>query len=123
MRFDKFLKAAEQRHPALVLQVSWANGLDIIRDLAAAEVPLLAVDANPRALGLHSRLAAGMVCPDPREDEEAFLVFLEQLGPRLPRRAVLFPTHDQYIWPISKHAKRLEPWYICLLYTSPSPRD
>jgi len=112
MRFDKFLKAAEQRHPALVLQVSWANGLDIIRDLAAAGVPLLAVDANPRALGLHSRLAAGMVCPDPREDEEAFVVFLEQLGPRLPRRAVLFPTHDQYIWPISRHAKRLEPWYI-----------
>ena len=112
MRFDKFLKAAEQRHPALVLQVSWANGLDIIRDLAAADVPLLAVDANPRAMGLHSRLAAGMVCPDPREDEEAFVVFLEQLGPRLPRRAVLFPTHDQYIWPISRHAKRLEPWYI-----------
>jgi len=112
MRFDKFVKAAEQRHPAVVLQVSWANGLDIIRDLAAEDVPLLAVDDNPRALGLHSRLAAGMVCPDPREDEEAFIMFLEQLGPRLPRRAVLFPTHDQYIWPISKNAKRLERWYL-----------
>jgi D-aspartate ligase len=112
MRFDRFLIAAEGRHPAIVLQVSWANGLDIIRDLAGDDVPLLAVDANPRALGLHSRLAAGMVCPDPSEDEEAFIVFLERLGPRLPRRAVLFPTHDQYIWPISRHAQRLEPWYI-----------
>ena len=112
MRFDKFLKAAQERHPAIVLQVSWANGLDIIRDLATAAVPLLAIDDNPRALGLHSRLAAGMVCPDPREDEEAFVVFLEQLGPRLPQRAVLFPTHDQYIWPISRHARRLEPWYL-----------
>ena len=112
MRLDKFLKAAERRHPALVLQVSWASGLDIIRDLAAAGVPLLALDDNPRALGLHSRLAAGMVCPDPRADEEAFIVFLEQLGPRLPQRAVLFPTHDQYIWPISRHAQRLEPWYF-----------
>ena len=112
MRFDKFLKASQERHPAIVLQVSWANGLDIIRDLATADVPLLAIDDNPRALGLHSRLAAGMVCPDPREDEEAFVVFLEQLGPRLPQRAVLFPTHDQYIWPISKHAQRLEPWYL-----------
>ena len=62
MHFDKFLKAAAQRHPAIVLQVSWANGLDIIRDLATADVPLLAIDDNPRALGLHSRLAAGMVC-------------------------------------------------------------
>ena len=112
MRFDRFLKAAEERHPAVVLQVSWANGLDIIRDLAAMGVPLLAVDADPRALGLRSRLAAGMVCPDPNVDEEAFILFLEQLGPRLPRRAVLFPTHDQYIWPISRHAPRLEPWFI-----------
>ena len=111
MRFDRFLKAAETRPPAMVLQVSWANGLDIIRDLAASGVPLLAADANPRALGLHSRLAAGVVCPDPQLDEEAFVGFLEQLGPRLPRRAVLFPTHDQYIWPLSKHAKRLERWY------------
>ena len=105
MRFDTFLKAAEQRHPAVILQVSWANGLDIIRDLSATGVPLLALDADPRALGLRSRLAAGMVCPDPNVDEEAFILFLEQLGPRLPRRAVLFPTHDQYIWPISRHAR------------------
>ena len=112
MRFDKFLKAAEERAPALVMQVSWANGLDIIRDLAAAGVPLLATDSDPHALGLHSRLAAGIVCPDPRHDEEAFIVFLEQLGRRLPRRAVLFPTHDEYIWPISRHAGRLEPWYL-----------
>ena len=72
-------------------------------------MPLLALDANPRALGLRSRLAAGMVCPDPAQDEEAFVSFLEDLGRRLPRKGVLFPTHDQYIWPISRHAERLEP--------------
>jgi len=112
MRLDRFLKAAAERHPAFVFQVSWANGLDIIRDLSAEDVPLLALDANPRALGLHSRLAAGMVCPDPQLDEEAFIVFLEKLGPRLPKKAVLFPTHDQYIWAISRHAERLDPWYL-----------
>jgi len=112
MRFDTFLKRAGERHPALVFQVSWANGLDIIRDLSAEGVPLLALDANARALGLRSRLAAGMVCPDPQLDEEAFIAFLERLGPRLPQKGVLFPTHDQYIWPISKHAERLEPWYL-----------
>jgi D-aspartate ligase len=112
MRFDKFLWAARDRHPAVVLQVSWANGLDIIRDLSAGGVPLLALDADPRALGLWSRLAAGMVCPDPDADEEAFITFLEQLGRRLPRRAVLFPTHDQYVWPISRHTDRLAPWFI-----------
>lgn len=112
MRFERFLERAATRHPAVVLQVSWANGLDIIRDLSRHGVPLLALDANPRALGLSSRRAAGMVCPDPKEDEEAFVLFLEALGRRLPRRAVLFPTHDEYIWPISRHAERLEPWFI-----------
>jgi D-aspartate ligase len=112
MRFDKFLRAANDRQPAVVLQVSWANGLDIIRDLSASGVPVLGLDADPRALGLRSRLAAGMVCPDPAADEEAFISFLEQLGRRLPLRAVLFPTHDQYIWPVSRHADRLAEWYI-----------
>ena len=112
MRFDRFMRAAEERNAAIVMQVSWANGLDIIRDLSQAGVPLLALDSNARALGLHSRLAAGEVCPDPREDEAAFLRFLEDLGPHFSRRPVLFPTHDQYIWPISRHAERLEKWFI-----------
>jgi D-aspartate ligase len=112
VRLDTFLTQAGERHPALVFQVSWANGLDIIRDLSAEDVPLLALDANPRALGLRSRLAAGTVCPDPAQDEEAFVSFLEDLGRRLPRKGVLFPTHDQYIWPISRHAERLEPYYL-----------
>ncbi len=112
MRFDKFLEAAGERNAAIVMQVSWANGLDIIRDLSAADVPLLALDANPRALGLHSRLAAGQVCPDPREDEDAFVSWLDDLGPRFARRPVLFPTHDQYIWPISRNAERLEKSFL-----------
>lgn len=112
MRVGRFLEAAAQSPPAMVLQVSWANGLDLMRDLAPARVPLLAVDSNPRAIGLRSRLATPLVCPDPREDEEAFVAFLERIGSRLPQRCVLFPTHDQYIWPISKNAERLERWYI-----------
>jgi D-aspartate ligase len=112
MRFDRFLKAAEKRPPAMVIGVSGVNGIDVIRDLAAHGVPLLAADADSRALGLHSRLAAGVVCPDPRAADEAFVAFLEQLGPRLPRRAVLVPTDDAYVWPISRHAARLERWYL-----------
>lgn len=112
MKAERFLALAAETTPAMVLQVSWANGLDILRDLAPAGVPLLAVDTNPRAIGLRSRLASPLVCPDPRHDEQAFLAFLERIGRRLPRRCVLFPTHDQYIWPISQHADWLRQWYI-----------
>ncbi len=105
------LALAEHTPPAVVLQVSYANGLGVIRDLAVAGVPLLGLDASPAALGFSSRYAAGMLCPDPVADEEAFLVFLEEVGARLPQRGVLFPTHDQYIWPLSRHAERLEKYF------------
>ena len=112
MRFERFLERAAAVHPAIVLQVSYACGLDIIRDLGRHGVPVAAMDPDPGALGLRSRYAAGLVCPDPLDDEEAFLVFLEDFGRSLPQPAVVFPSHDEYIWPLSRHAKRLEPSFI-----------
>ena len=92
--------------------MSYACGLDIIRDLGRHGVPVAAMDPDPGALGLRSRYAAGLVCPDPLDDEEAFLVFLEEFGRSLPQPAVVFPSHDEYIWPLSRHAERLEPSFI-----------
>lgn len=111
MKLEHFLRRSEGAAPAVVLHVAFANGLGVIRDLAAFGVPVLGLDPSPRAIGLRSRYAAGMVCPDPKADEEAFLSFLEDLGRRLPRKGVLFPTHDEYIWPISRHADRLDAWF------------
>jgi len=112
VRLDRFLARAAAAPPVVVVQVGFANGLGVIRDLAREGVPVLALDPDPRAAGLRSRFAAGMVCPDPKLDDEAFLVFLEELGRRLPQRAVVFPTHDESVWPLSRHADRLSPWYI-----------
>ena len=112
MDFDRFLARAAVTPPAVVLQATFANGLGIIRDLAAHGVPVLALDPSPRAVGLRSRFAAGLACPDPKKDEEAFFLFLEDLGRRLPQKAVVFPTHDESIWPLSRCAERLSPWYL-----------
>ena len=111
MKLRRFLTAAATP-PVAVFQVSYSCGLDIVRDLGRHGVPVLALDADPSAVGLRSRFAAGMVCPDPLANEEAFLAWLEELGRRLPQRAVVFPSHDEYIWPLSRHAGRLEPWFI-----------
>ena len=112
MRFATFVEAAAAKPPAAVLQVSYSCGLDILRDLGRHGVPMLALDPDPRAIGLRSRYAAGQVCPSPLDDEEAFLIWLETLGPRLPQRAAVFPSHDEFIWPLSRHAERLAPWFI-----------
>jgi predicted ATP-grasp superfamily ATP-dependent carboligase len=106
----------------VVLQVSYACGLDIVRDLGRHGVPVAALDADPGALGFRSRYAAGLVCPDPLEDEEAFLVFLERFGRSLPRPAVVFPSHDEYIWPLSRHAERLACSFIVPLSRWPVMR-
>ncbi len=112
MRSERFLRAAAAKPPAAVFQVSYSCGLDIVRDLGRHGVPMLALDPDPKAIGLRSRYAAGRVCPSPLEDEEAFLTWLETLGQSLPQRAVVFPSHDEFIWPLSRHAERLEPWFI-----------
>jgi D-aspartate ligase len=112
VRYASFLRAAAAKPPAAVFQVSYSCGLDVVRDLGRHGVPMLALDPDPAAIGLHSRYAAGRVCPSPLEDEEAFLTWLETLGPQLPQRAVVFPSHDEFIWPLSRHAGRLEPWFI-----------
>lgn len=112
MKFSAFEAAATATPPVAVFQVSYACGLGIVRDLARHGVPALALDPDPGALGLRTRHAAGLVCPDPLADEEAFLTSLEDLGGRLPQRAVVFPSHDEFIWPLSRHAERLEPWFV-----------
>lgn len=112
MKLDEFLAGAAAQPPAAVLQVSYACGLGIVRDLGRHSVPLLAVDADPAAIGLCSRYALGVRCPSPLDGEETFIAWLESLGKRLPQRAVLFPSHDEYIWPLSRAAVRLAPWFI-----------
>jgi len=111
VRFDRLIELARTTPPAVVLQSSYANGLGVIRDLGREGVPVVAADPNRRALGFVSRYAAGVVVPDPADDEEEFVAGLEALGRELPRRAVLFPTHDEYVWAVSRHAERLQPLF------------
>jgi D-aspartate ligase len=111
VNLDKFLQRAILAAPAVVLQATYANGFGVIRDLGRYGIPSLALDPNPRALGFLSRHAHGMICPDPHPDEEAFVTFLEDVGRRLPQKGVLFPTHDEYIWPVARHAERLAAYF------------
>jgi predicted ATP-grasp superfamily ATP-dependent carboligase len=112
VRLSRFIKAAAAKPPAAVFQVSYSCGLGIVRDLGRHGVPMLALDPDPKAIGLRSRYSASRVCPSPLADEEAFVTWLETLGPTLPQRAVVFPSHDEFIWPLSRHAERLEPWFV-----------
>ena len=105
-------KRMEATIPAVVAPAFNATGLGIVRDLGRAGVPVIAVDHYPKSIGLTSRYAVPVVSRDPRYDEEGLLQDLERIGAALPRRAVLFPAFDDHVWAFSRHAERLEKYFI-----------
>jgi predicted ATP-grasp superfamily ATP-dependent carboligase len=88
---------------AVVVDVGWVNGLAAIRSLARAGAPVIGVDPSPWGLGLRSRYALGLLCPDPQVDEEGFVVCLRELGDRLGRPAPVFATHDSFLNAIARN--------------------
>jgi D-aspartate ligase len=101
-----------QTAPVVVVPVSTGIGLGVLRDLGRFDVPMIAMDNDPRAIGMASRYAIPLTCHDPRYDEEALIQDLEQVGAALPQQAVLFPGFDDHVWAISRHAERLERYFI-----------
>lgn len=102
--------------PALVLDVGWVNGLGAIRSLADSGIRVLALDHRPSALGLRSRLALPLLCPDPNAGDGRFAAFLGELSEQLPAPAPIFPTHDDSLAAVAKTAGLLD---ARLLYPFP----
>ena len=97
--------------PVALVMNCGINGLGVIRSLGAKGVPVLALDPAPLAIGLYSKYARKIICPDPLCSEEAFVEFLIDIGRRLPVRGMLFPTSDPYVVAIAKARDKLENYY------------
>ena len=95
-----------------MLDVSFVNGLEAIRSLAAAGAPVIAVDHRPGALGFRSRLAHHALLPDP-QDEEAYVSYLAELAERdFSEPAVVLPTHDAPLAAVARNAARLAAYQL-----------
>lgn len=112
MRLDAFLERARAVPPAVVLFSGNATGVGILRALGRHGVPLWALDPNADAVVLRSRYAYGSVCADPFYDEAGFMRDLIAVGRRLPQRAVLIPTNDDFVTVLPRHADTLREWFI-----------
>ena len=91
LKNDRFFELAQATPPAVVLQSSLANALGVIRDLGSHGVPVLALDASPKALGFISRYAAGSSAPTRWSTRRRSCAFSESLGARLPQPARRVP--------------------------------
>jgi D-aspartate ligase len=83
---------------AVVVDVSWVNGLAAVRSLGRLGVDVWAVDYRRGALGFRSRYAKPLLVPDPVEDEAGFLTALAELGGGAP----IMPTHDESLNAIAR---------------------
>lgn len=89
------------------------NGLSIIQELGRRGVEVLALD-SARSVGTFSRYGKFYHCPDPQTNEESFIEFLIDLGPRFNIKPVLFPTNDHWAIAVSKHKNVLSSYYeVC----------
>ncbi len=99
--------------PALVVGLDCLTGLQTARILAGHGVPVIALAKNRQHYCARTRVCQQIIETD--TGTEAFIQTLEELGPTLPQRAVLFPCTDSSVWLISRHRARLAPWYYIAL--------
>ncbi|MFL5960652.1 MAG: hypothetical protein ACJ75G_10340 [Gaiellaceae bacterium] len=92
---------------AVVVEVAWVNGLAAIRSLGRQGLRVLAVDHRPYALGFRSRYAEARHAPDPLDDEQGFLAALREIAEETDGVLPVFPTHDEHLNAIARHADTL----------------
>jgi predicted ATP-grasp superfamily ATP-dependent carboligase len=92
------------RGTAVVVEVAWVNGLAAIRSLGRHGLRVLAVDHRPYALGLRSRYAEARIAPEPLDDEDGFIEALQAIAAETEGVLPVFPTHDEHLNAIARHA-------------------
>ncbi len=95
----------------MVVEVAWVNGLAAIRSLGRQGLRVLAVDNRSYALGLRSRYAEARLAPDPLDDEDGFIDALRAIAEETDGVLPVFPTHDEHLNAIARHADVLGDHY------------
>jgi D-aspartate ligase len=87
------------------------TGLGVARSLGERGVPVLGLSSRRGVFGNFTRYARTVVCPDSREEPEALLTFLLELGRKLEKRAVIFPTRDDDLVFLDRFRAELQPYF------------
>lgn len=99
--------------PAIVVGLDHLNGIQTARILARHHVPVIAFAKDPRHPGCRTRVCRQIRFVDTGSDE--LVAALEDLGPSLSHKAVLFPCTDMQVLMLSRNRQRLDRWYHLVL--------
>ena len=83
------------------------NGLAAIRSLGRHGLRVIAVDNRSYALGFRSRYAEARLAPDPLDDEDGYIEALRAIARETDDVLPVFPTHDEHLNAIARHADEL----------------
>jgi predicted ATP-grasp superfamily ATP-dependent carboligase len=100
--------------PAVVVTMSY-SGLAIVRSLARRGVKVYAVASSKDEVGMASRYARPIVFRNILRSERDTVRGLLNLAQIINRSAVLFPTGDALVLPISRNRKILSKYYKFLM--------
>ncbi len=98
-----------QRPPAVILGLDCVTGLQTARILADHRVPVIGLAKNPKHFACRTKAVQRVLQAD--TSGPGLIQALEELGPGLGEKAVLFPCTDMSVALLSRHRERLSPWY------------
>jgi predicted ATP-grasp superfamily ATP-dependent carboligase len=91
------------------------SGLALARSLARRGVKVYGVAGSPSEVGMTSRFVTPVIYPDIIRSDEDTVGALLDLSEKIGEPAVLFPTGDALVLPISRHRDRLSSRYKFLV--------
>lgn len=106
--------SADREPPAVVITASY-SGLAIVRTLARRGIKVYVVAGSKNEVGISSRYGKSIISPNVTRSEEDTVKVLLDLAQLMKQPAVLFPTGDALVLPISRNRKVLSKHYKFLL--------
>jgi D-aspartate ligase len=100
---------SQPKPPAIVIGLDNMTGLQTARILASRQVPVIAIANDAAHFCCRTRVCQEIHIASTKNEE--FIGLLEEIGPQLSEKAVLFPCTDLSVLQISRNRERLAPWY------------
>ena len=94
---------------AIVIGVDCITGLQSARILAQRGVPVIALAKNPAHYCAQTKVCEKIIAANLASEE--LIQALEQLGPQLDEKAVLFPCTDMSVLLLSRHRHRVHKYF------------
>lgn len=101
------------KNPAIVIGLDCMTGLQTARILTQRKVPVIALAKDLNHFACRTRTCERIM--EANIDSQELIETLEQLGPWLEYKAVLFPCTDSSVSIISQYRQRLRHWYHVVL--------